>query len=137
MAITNKIKEARAVKVTSFAADTTANILVYLAALEADMKTGNVAGVIEKCNSRTRAKDVQDLLGRSLKNGEGAKLLINSCNMETGLLARANATAELLQDLRKTTRTNCRFQTFAGPMALIAGIKKDIRKNTSIVKKLG
>lgn len=137
MAITNKSKTARTAKITGFAEDTTANILAYLAALEADMHTGNVAGVIAKCNNRTRAADVADLLGRPLKYGEGAKLLTNAVNMEPGILARANATAELLQDLRKTTRTNCRFQTFAGPLAMIAGVKKEIGKNTRIVKKLG
>lgn len=137
MAITNKVKTARSAKITGFAADTTENILAYLSALESDMLTGNAAAVIVKCNSRTRAQDVADLLGRALKSGEGRELLTNASNMEPGTLARANATAELLQDLRKTTRTNCRFQTFAGPLAMIAGVKKEISKNTRIVKKLG
>lgn len=145
MAETLKNKNARAAKIAGYASETQANILAYLDALTEDMATGNVAGVIAKCNSRTRALDVQDLIGRRLKYGEGAELLANPHNMDAPrIVSRANAVAELLQNLRQTTRTNCRYSTFTGPMAQAAAVRVEILafaettgKNTRVEKKLG
>jgi hypothetical protein len=148
MALTNKVRTEREQKVKTFYIDTQANIIAYLDSLMADMKDGNIQAVVKACNGRTRSQDVSDLIGRALTPSEGTSLLRNAHNMDSDKdIAAANATAELLQGLRQSARTACRFGQFAAPMSQITSLKTRIKnhaneekspaKITGISKKLG